>query len=136
MVNKCDIELICCIYTNTDANNFVSLDENNDGEAPVNSEEIMNVERSTVADDSGDGTSEGDGATELNDTQCNGNMLHQQNSKLSLLGHGPHGKQIVEYLLREFGEDGVRDFCQRWRKVFVDAVHPRHLPGGWNVSHR
>ncbi|KAG7573358.1 Ribonuclease H-like superfamily [Arabidopsis suecica] len=110
-------------------------DENNDGEAPTDSEKIMNVERSTVADDSGDGTSEGDGATELNDTQCNGNMLHQQNSKLSLLGHGPHGKQIVEYLLREHGEDGVRDFCQRWRKVFVDAVHPRHLPGGWNVSH-
>ncbi|XP_010510021.1 PREDICTED: protein RRP6-like 3 isoform X3 [Camelina sativa] len=112
-------------------------DKNNDDEAPADSEKIMNVERSTVADDSGDGgTSEGDGATELNDAQCNGNMLHQQNSKLSLLGHGPHGKQIVEYLLREYGEDGVRDFCQRWRKVFVDAVHPRHLPGGWNVSHR
>ncbi|XP_010469591.1 PREDICTED: protein RRP6-like 3 isoform X2 [Camelina sativa] len=111
-------------------------DENNDGEGPADSEKIMNVERSTVADDSGDGgTSEGDGATELNDAQCNGNTLHQQNSKLSLLGHGPHGKQIVEYLLREYGEDGVRDFCQRWRKVFVDAVHPRHLPGGWNVSH-
>ncbi|XP_010510020.1 PREDICTED: protein RRP6-like 3 isoform X2 [Camelina sativa] len=111
-------------------------DKNNDDEAPADSEKIMNVERSTVADDSGDGgTSEGDGATELNDAQCNGNMLHQQNSKLSLLGHGPHGKQIVEYLLREYGEDGVRDFCQRWRKVFVDAVHPRHLPGGWNVSH-
>ncbi|XP_023639722.1 protein RRP6-like 3 isoform X3 [Capsella rubella] len=113
-----------------------SLDENNDEEAPANCAKIMNVERITVTDDSGDGgTSEGDGATELNDTQCNGNMLHQQNSKLSLLGHGPHGKQIVEYLLREYGEDGVRDFCQRWRKVFVDAVHPRHLPGGWNVSH-
>ncbi|XP_010413998.1 PREDICTED: protein RRP6-like 3 isoform X1 [Camelina sativa] len=111
-------------------------DENNDGEGPADSEKIMNVERSTVADDSGDGgTSEGDGAAELNDAQCNGNTLHQQNSKLSLLGHGPHGKQIVEYLLREYGEDGVRDFCQRWRKVFVDAVHPRHLPGGWNVSH-
>jgi cation-transporting P-type ATPase D len=124
------------ISRNTDANNFVSLDENNDGEALADFEKIMTVERSTVVDDSGDGTSEGDGAKELNDTQCNGNTLHQQNSKLSLLGHGPHGKQIVEYLLREHGEDGVRDFCQRWRKVFVDAVHPRHLPGGWNVSHR
>uniref|UniRef100_M4CN05 Uncharacterized protein n=1 Tax=Brassica campestris TaxID=3711 RepID=M4CN05_BRACM len=70
-----------------------------------------------------------------NDTQCNGNTPHQENSKLSLLGHGPHGKQVVEYLLREHGEDGVRDFCQRWRQVFVDTVHPRHLPGGWNVSH-
>ncbi|XP_020884170.1 protein RRP6-like 3 isoform X5 [Arabidopsis lyrata subsp. lyrata] len=121
-----------------EGNHIISIgqDEYNDGEAPAYSEKIMNVERSTVADDSGDGTSEGDGASELNDTQCNGNTLHQQNSKLSLLGHGPHGKQIVEYILREHGEDGVRDFCQRWRKVFVDAVHPRHLPGGWNVSHR
>ncbi|XP_020884168.1 protein RRP6-like 3 isoform X2 [Arabidopsis lyrata subsp. lyrata] len=120
-----------------EGNHIISIgqDEYNDGEAPAYSEKIMNVERSTVADDSGDGTSEGDGASELNDTQCNGNTLHQQNSKLSLLGHGPHGKQIVEYILREHGEDGVRDFCQRWRKVFVDAVHPRHLPGGWNVSH-
>ncbi|KAL1216978.1 Protein RRP6-like 3 [Cardamine amara subsp. amara] len=116
-------------------NNNKGQDETNGGEGLAGFEKNMNVESSTVADDSGNGTSEGDGATELNDTQCNGNTLHQQNSKLSLLGHGPHGKQIVEYLLREHGEDGVRDFCQRWRKVFVDAVHPRHLPGGWNISH-
>ncbi|KAJ0259900.1 Protein RRP6-like 3 [Hirschfeldia incana] len=90
----------------------------------------VNGESSIVGDESG-----GDGAPELNDTQCNGNILHQQNSKLSLLGHGPHGKQVVEYLLKEYGEDGVRDFCQRWRKVFVDALHPRHLPGGWDVTH-
>ncbi|CAH8380872.1 unnamed protein product [Eruca vesicaria subsp. sativa] len=98
-------------------------------EARGDSEEVMNEESKIVGDNSG-----GDGASELNDTQCNGNT-HQQDSKLSLLGHGPHGKQVVEYLLREHGEDGVRDFCQRWRQVFVDTVHPRHLPGGWNVSH-
>ncbi|KAL0863776.1 hypothetical protein Bca101_042894 [Brassica carinata] len=100
-------------------------------EAPGDSEKDMNEESRIVADNTG-----GDGAPELNDTQCNGNALQQQNSKLSLLGHGPHGKQVVEYLLREHGEDTVRDFCQRWRQVFVDTVHPRHLPGGWNVSHR
>uniref|UniRef100_A0A1J3HRD2 Exosome complex exonuclease rrp6 n=1 Tax=Noccaea caerulescens TaxID=107243 RepID=A0A1J3HRD2_NOCCA len=100
-------------------------------------ENDMNAESSIVDEDSGNGASGGDGAaTGLNDTQCNGNTMHQQNSKLSLLGHGPHGKQIVEYLLKEYGDDGVRDFCRRWRKVFVDAVHPRHLPGGWDVSHR
>ncbi|XP_024003641.1 protein RRP6-like 3 isoform X2 [Eutrema salsugineum] len=109
--------------------------EEHSEEAPGGSERDMNEEISIAADDSGNGLSGGDGASELNDTQCNGNTLHQQNSKLSLLGHGPHGKQIVEYLLREHGEDGVRDFCQRWRQVFVDSVHPRHLPGGWNVSH-
>ncbi|CAN6996582.1 unnamed protein product [Brassica rapa subsp. trilocularis] len=117
----------------TDANSFVSSSVGEHGEeATGNSEKDMNEEsRIVVADDSG-----GDGAPEPNDTQCNGNTPHQENSKLSLLGHGPHGKQVVEYLLREHGEDGVRDFCQRWRQVFVDTVHPRHLPGGWNVSHR
>ncbi|CAH2059794.1 unnamed protein product [Thlaspi arvense] len=119
----------------TDANGFVSSVEEHGEEALGGSEKDTNEESSIAADDSGNGLSGGDRAPELNDTQCNGNTLHQQNSKLSLLGHGPHGKQIVEYLLKEHGEDGVRDFCQRWRQVFVDSVHPRHLPGGWNVSH-
>ncbi|KAG5047577.1 protein RRP6-like 3 isoform X1 [Glycine soja] len=63
------------------------------------------------------------------------NGLSEHNSKLSLLGHGPHGKRVVEYLLKEYGEDGIRAFCQRWRQVFVDAVNPRFLPGGWDVKH-
>lgn len=57
-------------------------------------------------------------------------------SKLSLLGHGPHGKEVVDYLLTNSGEDGIHLFCQRWRQVFVDALHPRHLPAGWDVKHR
>ncbi|KAF8108761.1 hypothetical protein N665_0104s0078 [Sinapis alba] len=109
-------------------NSSNDADANSFEEAPPGGD--VNEESSVVGDESG-----GDGAPELNDTQCNGNILHQQNSKLSLLGHGPHGKQVVEYLLKEYGEDGVRDFCQRWRKVFVDALHPRHLPGGWDVTH-
>lgn len=56
--------------------------------------------------------------------------------KLSLLGHGPHGKQVVEHLLDKYGEDGIRQFCQRWRQVFVDAIHPRFLPSGWDIMHR
>ncbi|KAK6134730.1 hypothetical protein DH2020_031532 [Rehmannia glutinosa] len=56
-------------------------------------------------------------------------------SKLSLLGHGPHGKMVVMHLLKEYGEDGIRDFCQRWRQVFVEALHPRFLPAGWDVMH-
>ncbi|TKY66973.1 Exosome component 10 [Spatholobus suberectus] len=59
----------------------------------------------------------------------------EHNSKLSLLGHGPHGKKVVELLLKEYGEDGIREFCQRWRQVFVDAVKPRFLPAGWDVKH-
>lgn len=60
----------------------------------------------------------------------------KHHSKLSLLGHGPHGKQVVDHLLKEYGEDGIREFCQRWRQVFVDALKPRFLPGGWDVKHR
>lgn len=56
-------------------------------------------------------------------------------SKLSLLGHGPHGKQVVDFLMKVHGEDGVREFCQRWRQVFVEAIHPRFLPAGWDVTH-
>ncbi|XP_038887745.1 protein RRP6-like 3 [Benincasa hispida] len=57
------------------------------------------------------------------------------NPKLSLLGHGPHGKLVVDHLLREYGEDGIRQFCQRWRQVFVAAIQPRFLPAGWDVNH-
>eukprot|EP00897_Mesotaenium_endlicherianum_P003422 jgi/Mesen1/3107/ME000184S02174 len=51
------------------------------------------------------------------------------------LGHGPHGKKVVEMLLREGGEEGLRAFIQAWRQVFVDALQPRFLPPGWAVLH-
>ncbi|XP_058729635.1 protein RRP6-like 3 isoform X1 [Vicia villosa] len=59
----------------------------------------------------------------------------KHHSKLSLLGHGPHGKHVVDHLLKEYGEDGIREFCQRWRQVFVDTLKPRFLPGGWDIKH-
>ncbi|XP_024520048.1 protein RRP6-like 3 [Selaginella moellendorffii] len=55
--------------------------------------------------------------------------------KISLLGHGLHGKKVVEKIWEGQGEDGIRDFIQRWRMVFVDAVHPGYLPTGWEVTH-
>ncbi|GLU17381.1 hypothetical protein SLE2022_337500 [Rubroshorea leprosula] len=64
-----------------------------------------------------------------------GSFQSKHNSKLSLLGHGPHGKQVVDHLLKEYGGEGIRQFCQRWRQVFVDSVHPRFLPTGWDVMH-
>ena len=57
-------------------------------------------------------------------------------SKLSLLGHGPHGRQVVDHLVKEYGDDGIRQFCQRWRQVFVEALRPRFLPAGWDIMHR
>ncbi|XP_021676440.2 protein RRP6-like 3 isoform X2 [Hevea brasiliensis] len=64
------------------------------------------------------------------------NALPENNSKLSLLGHGPHGKLVVEHILKEYGEHGIHQFCRRWRQVFVEATHPRFLPAGWDVMHR
>ncbi|XP_066397798.1 protein RRP6-like 3 isoform X2 [Miscanthus floridulus] len=55
--------------------------------------------------------------------------------KISLLGHGHHGKQVVELLLSNDGEEAINHFCQRWRQIFVEAVHPRYLPSGWNINH-
>ncbi|GMP66833.1 hypothetical protein CsSME_00027028 [Camellia sinensis var. sinensis] len=64
-----------------------------------------------------------------------GTISPKHNPKLSLLGHGPHGKQVVDHLLKGYGEDGISQFCQRWRQVFVEAVHPHFLPAGWDVMH-
>lgn len=68
--------------------------------------------------------------------KSDGKTSREHNPKLSLLGHGPHGKQVVDHLLKEYGDDGIRQFCQRWRQVFVEAINPRFLPGGWDVMHR
>ncbi|CAH9089270.1 unnamed protein product [Cuscuta europaea] len=65
----------------------------------------------------------------------NVNDSSKVHSKVSMLGHGPHGKQVVEFILQENGEEGICEFCQRWRQVFVEAVHPRFLPAGWNIMH-
>lgn len=56
-------------------------------------------------------------------------------NKISLLGHGHHGKEVVERLLKEHGEDGIGQFCQKWREVFVEAINPRFLPPGWDIMH-
>ncbi|KAH7351796.1 hypothetical protein KP509_19G014700 [Ceratopteris richardii] len=55
--------------------------------------------------------------------------------RVSLLGHGPHGKKVVEMILEREGEDGINRFCRIWRSVFVDALQPTHLPAGWNILH-
>ncbi|XP_027170056.1 protein RRP6-like 3 [Coffea eugenioides] len=75
------------------------------------------------------------GATNLICSTYNGNFSSKHQSKYSLLGHGPHGKLVVDHLLKEYGEDGILEFCQKWRQVFVDALHPRFLPAGWDVNH-
>ncbi|KAK8491567.1 hypothetical protein V6N11_063061 [Hibiscus sabdariffa] len=82
--------------------------------------------------------SESSTLNEIADSSCTryeGNKSFKHNKKLSLLGHGPHGKQVVNHILNECGEEGIRQFCKQWRQVFVESVHPRFLPGGWDVMH-
>lgn len=79
--------------------------------------------------------SQSEGTLDLFYPKSNGNASPKHNPKLSLLGHGPHGKEVVDHLLKEYGEDGIRQFCQRWRQTFVEAIHPRFLPAGWDVMH-
>lgn len=62
-------------------------------------------------------------------------LYDKPSQRVSLLGHGPHGKKVVEILLDQEGEDGIVRFCQRWRAVFVESVKPDYLPSGWDISH-
>ncbi|KAL8144644.1 hypothetical protein AgCh_003001 [Apium graveolens] len=84
-------------------------------------------------------SSECNGTFEKSASACNGTLngtsSSKNTSKMSLLGHGPHGNQVVNHLLKEYGDDGIQEFCKRWRQVFVDAIKPRFLPAGWDVTH-
>ncbi|KAJ0966169.1 hypothetical protein J5N97_027307 [Dioscorea zingiberensis] len=82
-------------------------------------------------------TLNGDPSEEADETSSSsGQVATSKRAKMvSLLGHGPHGKQVVESLLNNYGEEGICNFCQRWRQVFVEAIHPRFLPAGWDVMH-
>lgn len=91
----------------------------------------MNSDSGSVSDTCGPG-----GEVSFSDNGYAKTAQPKFNSKLSLLGHGPHGKLVVDYLLKEYHEDGIRQFCQRWRQVFVAAIQPRFLPAGWDVNHR
>ncbi|KAK4484840.1 hypothetical protein RD792_007440 [Penstemon davidsonii] len=102
------------------------------GAAVADSNDMPHIKSdSKYADFSGTGNLSGETISPVHATDIP--LKHE--SKLSLLGHGPHGKQVVENLLKDYGEDGVREFCQRWRQVFVEALHPRFLPAGWDIMH-
>ncbi|KAM0838111.1 hypothetical protein ACQ4PT_061188 [Festuca glaucescens] len=77
----------------------------------------------------------GNGHLDEDSTSTDSSISKHAEKKISLLGHGHHGKQVVELLLAKGGEEAVNQFCQRWRHVFVEAVHPRYLPSGWNINH-
>ncbi|XP_015866330.3 protein RRP6-like 3 isoform X3 [Ziziphus jujuba] len=109
----------------------VEKNVNSDGHGVSDIENVSDVK----ADDNCGRSQQSNGSVDLCFTAFDGTVHPKHKSKLSLLGHGPHGKQVVDYILKEHGEDGVRQFCQRWRQVFVEAVHPHFLPAGWDIMH-
>lgn len=91
----------------------------------------------TVGTDGRDITKDVSAANILNEqSELPANNTHRLMHRESLLGHGPHGRQVVDMLIAKSGDDGIRHFCQIWRAVFVDALQPAYLPPGWDISHR
>ncbi|KAF5758660.1 putative ribonuclease D [Helianthus annuus] len=118
---------------NTSSNNIVS-DNDIKGEDNVDSykNEVHEPENGSNLDITDPSEVEPNGQVH---SSSDGAVFATCSSKLSLLGHGPHGKQVVDYLLKNHGEVGIQEFCQRWRQVFVESINPRFLPAGWDVTH-
>lgn len=57
-------------------------------------------------------------------------------SAIDGLGHGWHGRAVVEAGLARGGLGELAALCARFRKSFVDALQPKHLPPGWEVNHK
>ncbi|XP_057956377.1 protein RRP6-like 3 isoform X2 [Malania oleifera] len=108
-------------------------DTNSDQNEVFQTQEVCSL----IDDDNYESRSLSNGTVEsyCSGSRTDGIVSSKHNSKLSLLGHGPHGKQVVDHLLKEYGENGITQFCQRWRQVFVEAIHPQFLPAGWDVKH-
>ncbi|KAK8943176.1 hypothetical protein KSP39_PZI009394 [Platanthera zijinensis] len=116
----------------------ISLDEQTSTES---SRQINGRKSSLRKDVCASGENNGNGTTEQqiveSSQNCKSDLGYssRQVNKISLLGHGHHGKEVVERLLKEHGEDGIGQFCQKWREVFVEALNPRFLPPGWDIMH-
>lgn len=124
-----------CVFSDSEFNEeALTSDKLNTNSDAVESSGTMEV-HDLITDEQCESRSLSNGTLESYYSQNHCSKSTQYNPKLSLLGHGPHGKQVVDHLLREYGEDGVSQFCQRWRLVFVEALHPQFLPAGWDVRH-
>ncbi|OMO93706.1 hypothetical protein CCACVL1_06374 [Corchorus capsularis] len=138
---KEDMDL--CIVTDTNASNAPLCSDLGEAIIPTTDYNDMNSNSTAISDARGvcvvnaEDNCETSSQTEIANSSAgyDGNIPLKHNKKLSLLGHGPHGKQVVDHILSKYGEEGIRQFCQRWRQVFVEALHPRFLPAGWDVLH-
>jgi len=49
----------------------------------------------------------------------------------------PHGKKVVDYFVKENGEEkGIQMIEQMWRRHFLETMKPKFLPPLWSVEHR
>ncbi|GKD93887.1 hypothetical protein Tco_1373724, partial [Tanacetum coccineum] len=128
------------LYRNSSSKNTVShtaLNSDIEDGADASKNEINELENGSMLDsDINSDPTDASAKQHVSVNISSGAAIATCSSKLSLRGHGPHGKQVVDYLLKEHGEDGIQEFCQRWRQVFVEAINPRFLPAGWEVTHR
>jgi cobalt/nickel-transporting P-type ATPase D len=51
------------------------------------------------------------------------------------MGHEWHGQMVVEKALARGGDQALNELLVRFRRVFVDALCPTHLPVGWSIEH-
>ncbi|XP_060958940.1 protein RRP6-like 3 isoform X3 [Cannabis sativa] len=140
---ECDFSLVkdVAIHCNSSYS-----DLGTDGNSPTIAEKSSNSNTYIISDANNVSCVKGDddcankslpnGKVDYCPSKSDGSARSKHNSKLSLLGHGPHGKQVVDYILENEGDEGISQFCQKWRQVFVEAVHPRFLPAGWDIMHR
>ncbi|GBG63778.1 hypothetical protein CBR_g39322 [Chara braunii] len=78
-----------------------------------------------------DGKSNGSGSHEVMEMQSSRGWHRKE----AVLGHGHHGKKVVEMLIRQGGDDALRHFVRRWREVFVESLKPKFLPSAWDIKH-
>lgn len=113
-------------------------DEQNSTESPTQIDDRICLGRDVCASNESNGNGIPEQQTAESSQSCKSDQCYSSRraNRLSLLGHGHHGKEVVERLHREHGEDGITQFCQKWRQVFVEGVNPRFLPRGWDIMHR
>ena len=70
-------------------------------------------------------------------TAANGHAALQDESKLSTdsASHMLHGKLVVAACQERAGIDGISQLATRFRKAFVQALHPAFLPPAWEIDH-
>jgi hypothetical protein len=60
--------------------------------------------------------------------------ISNSSAAVQVSGHQWHGEQVVAAALRRGGEEALHDLVRRFRRCFVAALRPVHLPPAWDVD--